>query len=54
MNYAHNLCFVVTDYYRKTSSISRTKYQNLNVSYLIMQLSLLNPLKPGVESRMKM
>ena len=33
--------------YRKTSSISRTKSQNLNVSNLVLQLSLLNPLKPG-------
>ena len=40
--------------YRKTSSISRTKSQNLYVSNLVMQLSLLNPLKPGVKSRMKM
>ena len=34
------------DKYRKTSSISRTKSQNLNVSNLVVQLSLLNPLKP--------
>ena len=40
--------------YRKTSSISRTKSQNLNVSNLVLQLSLLNPLKPGVKSRIKM
>ena len=30
------------------------KYQNLNVSNLVTQLSLLNPLKPGAKSRMKM
>ena len=41
-------------YYRKTSSISRTKYQNLNVSCILLQLSSLNPLKPGVKLRMKM
>ena len=41
-------------YYRKTSSISRTKFQNLNVSCIILQLSSLNPLKPGVKLRMKM
>ena len=41
-------------YYRKTSSINRTKSQNLNVYNLVFQLSLLNPLKPGVKSRMKM
>ena len=40
--------------YRKTSSIIRTKSQNLNVSYLVLQLSLPNPLKPGVQLRMKM
>ena len=40
--------------YRKTSSISRTKYQNLNVSCFLLQWSLPNPLKPGVKLRMKM
>ena len=40
--------------YRKTSSISRTKSQSLNVSCILLQLSLLNPLKPGVNLRMKM
>ena len=45
----------VTKYdYRKTSSINRTKFQNLNVSNLVLQLSLLNPLKPGVKLRMNM
>ena len=39
--------------YRKVSNISRTKSQNFNVSRLILYLSLLNPLKPGVKSRMK-
>ena len=38
----------------KTSSISRTKSQNLNVSCIPLQLSSLNPLKPGVKLRMKM
>ena len=28
--------------------------QNLNVSHLVLPLSLSNPLKPGVKSRMKM
>ena len=42
------------DKYRKTSSISRTKFQNLNVSCILSQLSSLNPLKPGVKLRMKM
>ena len=36
--------------YHKTSYISCTKFQNLNVSNLV----LVNPLKPGVKSRMKM
>ena len=40
--------------YRKTSNISRTKSQNLNVSCILLQLSSLNPLKPGVKFRMKM
>ena len=40
--------------YRKTSSISRTKFQNLNVSCILLQLSSRHPLKPGVKSRMKM
>ena len=40
--------------YRKTSSISRTKFQNLNVSCILMQLSSLNSLKPGVKLIMKM
>ena len=40
--------------YRKTSSISRTKSQNLTVSRVVLPLSLPNPLKPGVKSSMKM
>ena len=40
--------------YRQISNISCTKSQNLNVSHLALQLSLPNPLKPGVKSRMKM
>ena len=41
-------------YYRKTSSISRIKSQNLNVSRLLLQWTLPNPSKPGVKLRMKM
>ena len=37
--------------YLKTSSISRTKSKNLNVSCILLQLSSLNPLKPGVKLR---
>ena len=40
--------------YREISTISRTKYQTLNVSRLVPQLSLSNPLKPGNKSKMKM
>ena len=40
--------------YCKISNIRCTKSQHLNVSHLVLQLSLLNPLKPGVKSRMKM
>ena len=43
-----------TVYYRKISNISRTKSQNLNDSRIVLQLSLPNPLKSGVKSRMKM
>ena len=40
--------------YRQISNIRRTKSQNLNVSRLVLQLSLRSILKPGVKSRMKM
>ena len=40
--------------YRKTSNLSRTKSQSLNVSCILLQLSSLNPLKPGIKLRMKM
>ena len=40
--------------YCKTSKIMHTKSKNLNVSRLVLQLSLPSPLKPGVKSRMKM
>ena len=39
--------------HRQTSNIRRIKSQNLNVSRLVLQLSLSNPLKPCVDSRMK-
>ena len=39
---------------RELSDARRTKSQNLNDSRLVLQLSLSNPLKPGVKSRMKM
>ena len=40
--------------YRQTSNIRRIKFQNLNVSRLVLQMSLPNSLKPDVESRTKM
>ena len=39
--------------YGQISSISRTKFQYFNVSYLLLYLSFPNPLKPGVQSRMR-
>ena len=47
-----NVCIYGT--YRQISNISRTKSQYWNVSRLVLQLSLPNPLKPGVKSIMKM
>ena len=40
--------------YREISNIRRTKSPNLTVSHFVLQLSLPNPMKPGVKSRMKM
>ena len=40
--------------YRQISNIRRTKSQNLNVSRLVLQLSLPNLLKPCIKLRMKM
>ena len=40
--------------YRQISNIRHTTSQTLNVSCLILQLSLPNPLKPIITSRMKM
>ena len=39
--------------YRQFSNIRRTQSPNINVSRLILQLSLPNPLKPGINLRMK-
>ena len=39
--------------YRKISNIRRTKFPKLNVSRLVLQLSLPNSTEPGVKSRMK-
>ena len=43
-----------SEFSRHTSSSSRTKSQNVNISRLVLQLSLPNPQKPGVKSRMTM
>ena len=40
--------------YCQTSNISHTEFPNLNVSRLVLQLSLTNPFIPGVKSRRKM
>ena len=40
--------------YRQVSNISRTKSQHLKDSHIVLRLSLPNPLKPDVKSRMKM
>ena len=43
-----------TPTHRQFSFIRRTQSQNINVSRLVLLLSLPNPLKPGVRMRMKM
>ena len=40
--------------YRQASNTSRTKSQHLKDSRPVLRLSLSNPLKPDVKSRMKM
>ena len=40
--------------YRQISNIRRTKSQTLNVSCLVLLLSLSNPLKPDIKSTIKM
>ena len=47
------VCFLGSDKYHQTSSISCTKSKNI-VSHLVLQLGLSNPLKPDVTARMKM
>ena len=46
--------FILVNMYLKISYTRCTKSQNLNVSRLVLQLPLLNPLKPGVKLTMKM
>ena len=47
-------CGPVPIHTRKISNIRRTKSETLNDYRLVVQLSLPNPMKPGVKSRMKM
>ena len=54
MNAVHDTRCVESIKYHEISNIRRTKSHNLNVSRLVLQLSLPNPLKPGVMWRMKM
>ena len=42
------------DKYMMINQHSRTKFRNLNVSRLVLQLLLSNSLKPNVKSRMRM
>ena len=42
------------NYYYQYSNISHTKSENLDVSHLVLQLSLRDILKPVVKWRMKM
>ena len=48
--YCNTYC-IISSKYHQTSNISHTESQHLNVSCLILQLPLPNPLKPGVKSR---
>ena len=48
-----NLVFI-ENLYRQVSNISGTKSQHLKDSRTVLLLSLPNPLKPAVKSRMKM
>ena len=54
LSIANENSYQVQEHNHKTSSISRTKSQSLNGSCILLQLSSLNPLKPGVKLRMKM
>ena len=50
----HKTIPAVLGYYRQVSNIRRTKPQHLKDSRTVLWLSLPNPLKPYVKSRMKM
>ena len=51
---SHAPWYLILGKYHKISNIRYTKSPNLNYSHFILQLSLLDPLKRGVKSRMKM
>ena len=58
-NYDDNKCTYkctrcVVEMYRQISNTRQTKFQNLNVYHLVLQLPLSYLLKPGVRSRSKM
>ena len=47
---ANNVCrCLCTGKYRQISNIERTYFQNLNVSRLVLEFLLPNPLRPGVK-----
>ena len=56
----NDIAMIVTLYaiqcyiYHQISNLSKNTYQNAYVFHLLLQLSLYNPLKPVVNSRMKM
>ena len=45
--------FISEPKYREVSHISRTKFQNINVSRLVLQLPFCNILKPSVKWRLE-
>ena len=50
----HGVLWTFNYTYRQVSNIRRTKSQHFKDSRTVLQLSLPNPLKPDVKSRMKM
>ena len=52
LQFTDNVCYL--ERYRQVSNIRSTKSQYFNDSRTVLQLSLPNPLKPDVKSRMKM
>ena len=52
--YHRTYCIPVNKNYLQVSNIRHTESQHLKDSRTVLRLSLLNPLKPDVKSRMKM